>query len=185
MKLSTILGGAAGSLTTLVGLAAAVVTPLAGLVLGGMAVYGGVAATMGLAATVALTAAGAVGGLILGRIAAPLVAIGALAAGGLVGGGVKLIGIAAERFADLFKSKDNAPVAPKSSAKPVAKAAAPRTTAKKPASGKAKRSVAASRPGNFSLKAFFRLAQDAQKPAANENATKPAAPEKKKTGPGI
>lgn len=85
MKMSSKLAAGAGGLAAGIGLVAAVLCPVAGLVAGAYFTYGAVAATMATPAVVALTAAGAVGGLVVGRIAAPIVALGSLAVGGLVG----------------------------------------------------------------------------------------------------
>lgn len=80
-----------GGLTVGLGLATAVLCPLGGLIAGAYFTYGAVATTMGMGATVALTAAGGVGGLVLGRIAAPIVAFGSIAVGTMVGGITKAV----------------------------------------------------------------------------------------------
>jgi hypothetical protein len=81
-----------GGLTMAAGIVSAVFCPLAGLGIGAYLTYGAVAGTMGTGATVALTAAGGVGGLFLGRLAAPLVAWGSIGLGVLVGAASKGIG---------------------------------------------------------------------------------------------
>lgn len=78
-------------LTIGVGLVSAVLCPVIGLGLGAYLTYGAVAATMGTGATVALTAAGGVGGLFLGKIAAPIVGWGSVGLGMLVGGLTKMV----------------------------------------------------------------------------------------------
>lgn len=103
MKMSSVAGAGVGALAAGLGLVATILTPVAGLALGGYFTYGAVAATMGTGATVALTAAGAVGGLFLGKIAAPIVLLGSLGAAGLVGGLVKGAGSLLE---GIFGNKD-------------------------------------------------------------------------------
>lgn len=97
MRMRDVFATTAGGLTAVAGIVAAVLCPIGGMVAGGYFVYGAVAATMGTGATVALTAAGAVGGLVLGKIAAPFVGLAGVAAGGLVGGAISLLGHAAEK----------------------------------------------------------------------------------------
>lgn len=80
-----------GGLTIGIGLVSAVLCPVVGLGLGAYFTYGAVAATMGTGATVALTAAGGVGGLMLGKIAAPIVGWGSVGLGMMVGGATKMI----------------------------------------------------------------------------------------------
>lgn len=99
-----------GGLTVGLGLAAAVLCPLGGLIAGAYFTYGAVAATMGTGATVALTAAGGVGGLVLGRIAAPVVAFGSIAVGTMVGGVTKA-------FSSLFDKKSGTGARPSSPAR--------------------------------------------------------------------
>ena len=91
MKRSDKLALGATGLTAALGVGAALFFPLAGLVAGAYFTYGAVAATMGTGATVALTAAGAVGGLVLGKIARPIAMVGSVAVAGLVGGVTKMI----------------------------------------------------------------------------------------------
>lgn len=98
MKASSKVAAGAGALAAGIGIVCAFLCPLAGLAAGAYVTYGAVAATMGTAATVALTAAGAVGGLLLGRIAAPIVAIASIGIGAAVGLGVKLIGAGIEKL---------------------------------------------------------------------------------------
>ena len=99
-----------GGLTVGLGLAAAILCPIGGLIAGAYFTYGAVAATMGTGATVALTAAGGVGGLVLGRIAAPIVAVGSLAVGTMVGGVTKA-------FGSLFDKKSTTGARPSSPAR--------------------------------------------------------------------
>ena len=80
-----------GGLTIGVGLVSAVLCPVIGLGLGAYFTYGAVAATMGTGATVALTAAGGLGGLMLGKIAAPIVGWGSVGLGMMVGGATKMV----------------------------------------------------------------------------------------------
>lgn len=80
-----------GGLTVGVGLVSAFLCPVAGLAMGAYFTYGAVAATMGTGATVALTAAGGLGGLMLGKIAAPIVGWGSVGLGMMVGGATKMI----------------------------------------------------------------------------------------------
>ncbi|MBI1215753.1 MAG: hypothetical protein GC185_08040 [Alphaproteobacteria bacterium] len=177
MKTSTIVGGAAGTLTTLVGLGAAIFMPVIGLVAGAVAVHGAIVGTMGTAATVALTAAGGVGGLFIGQVAAPIAAWGAVGLGGVVGGVVKLLGSAVEKVTNFFKSDDPKPAPQKPAAQPAPRAAASVSAPQKQ-----------EKQGGFSLKALFGLAKDGGKKPANENkpaAPKDAAPAKKTGGPGI
>lgn len=113
MKISTIAGTGVGALATGIGFAVAILCPIGGLAAGAYFTYGALAATtMGTAATVALTAAGGVGGLLLGRIAAPIVALGALAVGGLLGGMVKLGGSLLEKVFSKGPEKHQAVAAP-------------------------------------------------------------------------
>ena len=98
MKASSKVAAGAGALAAGIGIACAFLCPLAGLAAGAYFTYGAVAATMGTAATVALTAAGAVGGLLLGRIAAPIVAIASIGLGAAVGLGVKMVGVGLEKL---------------------------------------------------------------------------------------
>jgi hypothetical protein len=98
MKASTKVAAGAGALAAGIGIACAFLCPLAGLAAGAYFTYGAVAATMGTAATVALTAAGAVGGMLVGRIAAPIVAIASIGLGAAVGLGVKAIGSGIEKI---------------------------------------------------------------------------------------
>lgn len=104
MKMSSVAGAGVGALAAGLGLVAAILTPVVGLALGGYFTYGAVAATMGTGATVALTAAGAVGGLVVGKIAAPIVMIGSLGVAGLIGGAVKGVGALIE---GIFGKKGN------------------------------------------------------------------------------
>lgn len=80
-----------GGLTIGVGLVSAFLCPVVGLGLGAYFTYGAVAATMGTGATVALTAAGGVGGLVLGKIAAPIVGWGSVGLGVVMGGAIKAV----------------------------------------------------------------------------------------------
>ena len=112
MKLSTVAGAGVGALAVGAGLVATILTPVAGLVLGGYFTYGAVAATMGTGAIVALTAAGAVGGLVLGKIAAPIVMLGSLGVAGLIGGVVKGAGALLEGIFGKKGDKANRPSAP-------------------------------------------------------------------------
>lgn len=98
MKASSKVAAGAGALAAGIGIVCAFLCPLAGLAAGAYLTYGAVAATMGTVATVALTAAGAVGGLLLGRIAAPIVAIASIGLGAAVGLGVKAIGAGIEKL---------------------------------------------------------------------------------------
>ncbi|MEZ0259858.1 MAG: hypothetical protein ACAH80_02550 [Alphaproteobacteria bacterium] len=98
MKASSKVAAGAGALAAGIGIVCAFLCPLAGLAAGAYLTYGAVAATMGTAATVALTAAGAVGGLLLGRITAPVVAIASIGLGAAVGLGVKMIGVGLEKL---------------------------------------------------------------------------------------
>ena len=91
MKRSDKLALGATGLTAALGVGAALFFPLGGLIAGAYFTYGAVAATMGTGATVALTAAGAVGGLVLGKIARPIAMLGSVAVAGLVGGATKMI----------------------------------------------------------------------------------------------
>lgn len=104
MKLSSKLAAGAGSVAAVVGIGAAILLPIGGLVAGAIYTYGAVAGTMAMPAAVALSAAGAVGGLILGRIAAPIVAIGALGVGAGVGLITKAIGSGVGMVFNGFKS---------------------------------------------------------------------------------
>jgi hypothetical protein len=170
MKTSTVLGGTAGALAAVVGLAAAIFMPVIGLVAGAIAVHGAVAATMGTAATLALTAAGAVGGLVVGRLAAPIVAFAALGVGAAVGGVVKLASAAVEGFASLFTRKNKQAAAPEAEKTP-----APRALADNGKSGFAQKFAGLSLTSTF---------DDAQQ-SSNDNKKAPAAKpalEKKGTG---
>lgn len=109
MKASSKVAAGAGALAAGIGIVCAFLCPLAGLAAGAYLTYGAVAATMGTAATVALTAAGAVGGLLVGRIAAPIVAIASIGLGAAVGLGVKMIGAGLEKLRSDDKPKQ-APV---------------------------------------------------------------------------
>lgn len=80
-----------GGLTVVLGVAAAILCPLGGLIAGAYFTYGAVAATMGTGATIALTAAGGVGGLVLGKIALPIVGLGSIVAGTIVGSVTKAV----------------------------------------------------------------------------------------------
>jgi|GEM_PF-1803066 len=91
MKRSDKLAIGATGFTAAVGIGAALFFPLGGLIAGAYFTYGAVAATMGTGATVALTAAGAVGGLVLGKIARPIAMIGSVAVAGMVGGLTKIV----------------------------------------------------------------------------------------------
>lgn len=104
MKLSSKLAAGAGTVAVAVGIGAAILLPIGGLVAGAVVTYGAVASTMAMPAAVALSAAGAVGGLILGRIAAPIVAIGALGVGAGVGLITKAIGSGVGMVVGGFKS---------------------------------------------------------------------------------
>lgn len=99
-----------GGLTVGLGLVAAVLCPIGGLIAGAYFTYGAVAATMGTGATIALTAAGGVGGLVLGKIAAPIVAFGSIAVGTMVGGLTKTV-------SRLFDKKSGAGAHPSSPAR--------------------------------------------------------------------
>lgn len=98
MKASTKAAAGAGALAAGIGIVCAFLCPLAGLAAGAYLTYAAVAATMGTAATIALTGAGAVGGLLIGRIAAPIVAIASIGLGAAVGLGVKAIGAGIEKI---------------------------------------------------------------------------------------
>lgn len=104
MKLSSKLAAGAGGLATAIGIGAAFLCPIGGLVAGAYFTYGAVASTMALPAAVALSAAGAVGGLVLGKIAAPIVAIGSLAVGAGVGFATKIVGSGVGMVVNAFKS---------------------------------------------------------------------------------
>ena len=109
MKASSKVAAGAGALAAGIGIVCAFLCPLAGLAAGAYFTYGAAAATMGTAATIALTAAGAVGGLLLGRIAAPIVAIASIGLGAAVGLGVKLIGAGLEKLRSDDKKPQPAP----------------------------------------------------------------------------
>jgi hypothetical protein len=99
MKTSTKAAAGAGMITAAVGIGCAFLCPVAGLALGAYFTYGAAAAAaMSTPAIVALTAAGAVGGLIVGRIAAPIVALASVGVGFGIAGAVKLFGAAIEKL---------------------------------------------------------------------------------------
>ena len=91
MKRSDKLALGVTGLTAAVGVGAALFFPLAGLIAGAYFTYGAVAATMGTGATVALTAAGAIGGMVLGKIARPIAMVGSVAVAGIIGGMTKMV----------------------------------------------------------------------------------------------
>lgn len=91
MKRSDKMALGVGGLTVAVGIISAVLCPVIGLGAGAYLTYGAVAGTMGTGATVALTAAGGVGGLFLGKIAAPVVGWGSVALGVMVGSATKMV----------------------------------------------------------------------------------------------
>jgi len=91
MKRSDKIALSMGGLTVAAGIASAVLCPVIGLGVGAYLTYGAVAGTMGTGATVALTAAGGVGGLFLGKIAAPIVGWSGVALGVMVGGTAKMV----------------------------------------------------------------------------------------------
>lgn len=112
MRTSTIAATGVGALAAGVGIATAVLCPIGGLVAGAYFTWGAVAGMMGTGAAVALTAAGGLGGLLLGRIAAPIVALGALAVGGLLGGMVKLGGALLEKVFNKGSERQQAVATP-------------------------------------------------------------------------
>jgi len=91
MKRSDKMALGMSGLTIAVGIASAVFCPIIGLGVGAYMTYGAVAGTMGTGATVALTAAGGLGGLFLGKIAAPIVGWGSIGLGMMVGGATKMV----------------------------------------------------------------------------------------------
>jgi hypothetical protein len=106
MKFSTAAATGAGALTAFVGIGCAFLCPLAGLGLGAYLTFGAAAgAGFATGATVALTAAGAVGGLVIGRIAAPIVAVASLGIGLGVAATVKLFGSLFDRLGTRGKSE--------------------------------------------------------------------------------
>ena len=75
-----------------IGLLGAIMSPFAGAAIAAWSTGSAAIASLGVAAGVPLAGAGMLGGFVLGSIAAPVVAIGAVIAATVVGGTTKLIG---------------------------------------------------------------------------------------------
>jgi hypothetical protein len=111
MNRSSIAAISLGATTTVfIGVAASLLLPLAGLVAGAYFAATAVAAAgMGTAATWALGAAGAAGGLMLGRVSKPLAIWMAIGFGFVVGGITKAVGAMAGFLARFLKIKKHLP----------------------------------------------------------------------------
>jgi len=103
-KTSDILASRVGKLVLGLGLTAAVLSPVAGAVLGGWSTATAAASAMGIAAAVPLAGAGLFGGFVLGSIAMPFVAVGAVIAAGVAA-------VATKGISSLFERKAKAPTA--------------------------------------------------------------------------
>lgn len=90
--LSSRIASKVGKLTLGLGLTAAMLSPFAGAGIAAWSTGAAALASMGLGAAVPLAGAGLVGGFVLGTIAAPVIAIGAVAAAGIAYGVTRSVG---------------------------------------------------------------------------------------------
>ncbi|MDE1151483.1 MAG: hypothetical protein PW788_03005 [Micavibrio sp.] len=82
-KTSDILASRIGKVVLGLGLTAAVLSPVAGAIIGGWSTATAAASAMGIAAAIPLAGAGLFGGFVIGSVAMPFVAIGAVIAAGV------------------------------------------------------------------------------------------------------